>query len=138
MKLAVFMISAGMAGIGGALYGMAQGAVGGIDFLMFQSLPLLLLAVVGGITTATGALLGGLIFAILPVVQSEFPAVGGIVLLASGMAGILLGRNPNGIAQFLSETLRKVLPTRSRDREAAAPAAPAAAREEVGVAAAAG
>jgi branched-chain amino acid transport system permease protein len=135
VKLAVFMISAAMAGVGGAFFGMAQGAAGPLDFLMIRSLPLLLLAVVGGITTATGALIGGMSLAILPVIQSRVPAIGGLVLLTAGMAGILLGRNPNGIAQFVAEGLRRVLPGRTRaEEETAAVPAP----EEVRVAAAAG
>ena len=60
-KLAVFTLSAAMAGIGGAMFGGLQGSAGPTDFLMFQSLPVLLMAVIGGITTVSGGLIGGLL-----------------------------------------------------------------------------
>ena len=48
LKLAVFALSAAMAGVGGALYAGTLGSVGYERFNLFESLPLLLLAVVGG------------------------------------------------------------------------------------------
>src|SRR5439155_6731814 len=63
-KLVVFTISAGLAGFAGALFGALRGSANPTDFISFQSLPLLLLAMVGGVTSVTGALLGGLLFAI--------------------------------------------------------------------------
>lgn len=109
-KLAVFMLSAGMAGLAGALYGGLRSAAGPTDFLMFQSLPVLLMAVIGGITTVSGALIGGMIYALLPVVQDRFPSVAGLVFLIVGAAAVSLGRNPNGIAFFLAERIRLIVP----------------------------
>ncbi len=64
-KLAVFGGAAAIAGVGGALLGgvlqsvsSTQGVNTGYD--VFQSLALLVLAVIGGISTTSGALLGGL------------------------------------------------------------------------------
>src|SRR5437899_12994800 len=87
-KLAVFMIAAGMAGIGGALYGGLKTTAGSTDFLMLQSLPLLLLAVIGGITSVGGALVGGILFALPQLVSwawggnlpFPWPAVGAAAL----------------------------------------------------------
>jgi len=104
-KLAVFTLSAAMAGIGGAMFGGLQGSAGPTDFLMFQSLPVLLMAVIGGITTVSGGLIGGLLLAMLPVLQGEGPAVGGLVFLATGAAAVSLGRNPNGIAFLIAQLL---------------------------------
>jgi branched-chain amino acid transport system permease protein len=96
-KLTVFAISAGLAGLGGALYGQQQGLVGEPDFQLLLSLTLLLLAVVWGIRTMTGMLVAGLLFAFFPVIQSHFPALRDLLYLGTGLAAIGIGRNPNGI-----------------------------------------
>ena len=57
-----------MAGVGGALYAAALGTVSPDRFNFFDSLPLLLLAVVGGIGTAGGALFAGIVLYGIPLV----------------------------------------------------------------------
>jgi branched-chain amino acid transport system permease protein len=106
-KLAVFMIAAGIAGIGGALYGGLQTTAGSIDFLMLRSLPLLLLAVIGGITSVGGAFVGGLLYALPAIVPYAW--VNNLQFLWTGIAAITIGRNPNGLAFQISERLRKTL-----------------------------
>jgi branched-chain amino acid transport system permease protein len=95
------------------------------------------MAVVGGITTVTGALIGGSLYALLLTAQAKFPKAAGIVFLAVGVAAVALGRNPNGIAFFLHQQGRKILPKRRASPPMAEPIPPA--MEEVsGVAASAG
>lgn len=106
-RVMVFAISAGMAGLAGGLFAGMRVAIGSSDFLMFRSLPLLLLAVVGGITSVTGALIGGLALGLSPALQDAFPTLGGIVNLAIGAVAISLGRNPNGIAGMLFKVRRR-------------------------------
>ena len=106
-KLAVFTLSAGMAGLGGALYGGLRRTVGPDDFQMFTSLPILVLAVVGGVTTVVGPLFGGMFLAILPWIGSSRAALGKLAGLAPGLVGIGLGRNPDGIvAEFATQKAR--------------------------------
>ena len=109
-KLMVFMLSAAMAGLAGALYGGLKGSAGPIDFQMFQSLPILLLAVLGGITTASGALIGGLAFSFLGVLQAHFPSIGGLTYLLTGLGAVSIGRNPNGLSFVISQRLRQLFP----------------------------
>ncbi|HJP66389.1 MAG TPA: ABC transporter permease, partial [Actinomycetota bacterium] len=138
-KLAVFMLSAAMAGLGGALYGGVTQSVGQTQFLMFQSLPLLLLAVIGGITSVSGALIGGLFFGLQGLLQSKLPSVGGVFFLSVGFVAILLGRYPNGISQLIAENVRRFLPGRSSPPAGSDAATVRPATEEVQrVAAAAG
>jgi branched-chain amino acid transport system permease protein len=110
-KLVLFMASAGIAGLAGVLWaGLRQGA-GSSDFQVMASLPLLLLAVVCGVTTVSGALLGGFALMLLPVIQSgNGSAVGGGVLLVIGLAAVGLGRDPNGLVSFAITALRRVRP----------------------------
>ncbi|MBI2168042.1 MAG: ABC transporter permease [Actinobacteria bacterium] len=130
-KLAVFAISAAMAGLGGALLGGVKSVAGPTDFEVLQNLPILLLAVVGGITTVSGALIGGLSLAVLPVLQERVPDLAGIVFLLTGAAAVSLGRNPNGIAFFLAETFGRFVPWRRGSRGSAEAEAGPPATEEV-------
>jgi branched-chain amino acid transport system permease protein len=105
VKLAVFTLSAAMAGFGGALYGGALGAVGPQNFAFVQSLPLLLVAVVGGIGSAAGALAAGVLIGGLPMLVDAAPWFENVNRVLPGTLGITLGRNPNGIAYSVREAL---------------------------------
>jgi branched-chain amino acid transport system permease protein len=98
VKIAVFALSAGLAGLGGALYASQQGGISANDVPFFASLTLLLFVVVWGVRTVSGALLGGLTAAVLPVAQAHLPhAFTDLSGLAAGVGIILLGRSPDGV-----------------------------------------
>ncbi|GFJ96258.1 ABC transporter permease [Phytohabitans rumicis] len=100
-RVRLFALSAGIAGFAGGLYGGLRQTVAATDFQLFNSLPLLLLAVVAGVTSVSGAALGGMALMLLPVLASEFPALGGLVYLCVGIASVGLGRDPNGVVSHL-------------------------------------
>jgi len=102
-KLMVFALSAAMAGVGGAFYAAALGGVANSNFDFFASLPVLLLAVVGGIGTAGGALFAGIIQVGLPLVLAPVAALAEPLKLLPGLMGIGLGRNPNGVTGDMRE-----------------------------------
>lgn len=104
-KLVVFCISSAIAGLAGGLFGGVNVSVGTIDFESVNNVVLFLFAFVGGITTITGALIGGVLFALLPLVQSESPSLAGIVFATVAIAAVLLGKQPNGLAGLLFERL---------------------------------
>lgn len=110
-RVQLFALSAGMAGFAGGLFGGLRQTVAATDFQLFNSLPLLLLAVVAGVTSVTGAGIGGMLLMMLPVLASEVPAVGGLVFLIIGLASIGLGRDPNGIASHLFGLGRRIAPS---------------------------
>ena len=115
-KLVVFGASAFVAGVAGSLLGGLNAFVGEIQFEPINNVVLLLFAAVGGITTVTGALIGGLLFALLPLVQSEQPELAGLVFAGVAAGAIGLGRQPNGIAGLLYDGLagrRTARPERS-------------------------
>jgi branched-chain amino acid transport system permease protein len=103
LKLGVFSLSAAIAGVGGALYAGTLGSMGFERFSLFESLPLLLLSVVGGIGTATGALFAGLVLGGFPIAAGIWPFLGNLNRLLPGTMGIALGRNPNGAVQDIAE-----------------------------------
>ena len=70
-------------------------------FNFFQSLPLVLLAVVGGIGSAAGALVAGILLGGLPLMTEQFAWMANLEKILPGTMGIALGRNPNGVAHDL-------------------------------------
>jgi branched-chain amino acid transport system permease protein len=105
VRLAVFSLSAAMAGLGGALYGGTLSAVGPQNFAFAQSLPLLLLAVVGGVGTAAGALVAGVMMGGLPLLVDAAPWFENVNRVLPGTLGITIGRSPNGVAHSIREGL---------------------------------
>jgi branched-chain amino acid transport system permease protein len=106
-KLAVFALSSAIAGLAGALYGGLGFIAGQLDFEPLYNVLLFLFAFVGGITTVTGALLGGVLFAALPWVQSEKPELAGLVFAVIAAGAVALGRQPNGLAGMIFATWRR-------------------------------
>jgi branched-chain amino acid transport system permease protein len=125
-KLAVFTISAFIAGSAGALFGGLKATADAIQFDPINNIVLLLFAVVGGVTTVTGAFIGGGLFALLPYIQSEYPDYGGLVFAAVAAAVVALGRRPNGLAGMLYESLQGLRSTGRERPGSVGPIAPAA------------
>ena len=103
-RVGLFGLSAGIAGLAGALYAGLRGTIGAADFQFFNSLPLLLLAVVFGVTSVTGAALGGIGLMLLPVLRAEEFAgipLGGVMFIVIGAGAVFAGRDPNGLASLL-------------------------------------
>jgi len=111
-KLQVFMLSAGIAGLGGAMLGMLQKSAGPSSFDALASLPILLMAVGGGVSMVSGALLGGLVYGAFPVIADAVPALSNLLLVAPGLVGISLGRNPNGAASEIGSRVRDAIERR--------------------------
>jgi branched-chain amino acid transport system permease protein len=109
-KLLVFSMSAAMAGVGGAIYGGTAGTVTADRFSFFESLPLLLLAVVGGIGAVGGAMFAGLVLYGLPLAAASVAWFANPARVLPGTMGIGLGSNPNGVVPDLAarfEPLRR-------------------------------
>lgn len=100
-RVGLFGLSAGMAGLAGGLFAGLRGTIGAADFQLFNSLPLLLLAVVCGVTSVTGAAMGGVGLMLLPVLQSSRPELAGLVFAVLGFGAVALGRDPNGLANLV-------------------------------------
>jgi branched-chain amino acid transport system permease protein len=92
-KVAVFAISAGLAGLGGALWGTLQTTVGTTDFDIFSGVMFLLFLVVWSVRTVSGAFLASLTFAVF----TNVPGLSKVEGLFAGAGIILIGRAANGI-----------------------------------------
>jgi branched-chain amino acid transport system permease protein len=109
-RLAVFTLSAAIAGFGGALFGTQLRSITPTRFDFVTGLPIFMLTVVGGAGLVGGALFAGAsLYGIIPVLASfgEFFKKLGTVL--PGLIGVGLGRNPSGATQEMRES---VLPVR--------------------------
>jgi branched-chain amino acid transport system permease protein len=102
-KLAAFAISAGIASCAGALAG---DKVNPQQFDFMQSLPLVLLAVVGGVGTVGGALFGGMLLGGNSILATVMPAMSNVSKIAPGAIGATLGRNPDGAAVQTADAYR--------------------------------
>jgi branched-chain amino acid transport system permease protein len=97
-KLVVFALSAAIAGMAGAMFGAASSVADSTDFMMFFSLLVLAAVAVGGASTPSGALLGGLVLGYFSL-EVEY--------LLIGAAGVILGANPEGLMPFIYLRVRQ-------------------------------
>ncbi|HZZ96700.1 MAG TPA: ABC transporter permease, partial [Jatrophihabitantaceae bacterium] len=109
-RVGLFSLASGIAGLGGALIAGLRGTVSALDFQPIVGLLLLLLAVVCGVTSMTGAFVGGFLLMLLPVLQSQFPALGGLEFLIIGIGAVSLGRDPNGLANMIFKAGARLSP----------------------------
>ncbi|WP_332642540.1 branched-chain amino acid ABC transporter permease [Aeromicrobium sp.] len=108
LRVGLFAASAGIAGFAGALFAGLRGTIVAFDFQFFASLLLLLMAVVWGVTSVTGAALGGIFLMYLPVAQSDSPSIAGLLFLLLGVGAVILARDPNGLANKLFQIPGKI------------------------------
>ncbi|WP_426571947.1 ABC transporter permease subunit [Aquihabitans sp. McL0605] len=117
LKLQVFALSAAIAGLGGALLGGWRGKVGTEQFSLLQGalpgLPLVLMAVVGGIAAIAGVLLGAMLYAMFPLIGDSLPALQNVMTILPGLAGISLAANPDGAVAQTIDHLRAARRRRS-------------------------
>jgi branched-chain amino acid transport system permease protein len=99
MRVGLFAASAGIAGLGGALFAGLRGTIVADDFMYFQSLLVLLVAVVWGVTSVTGVAIGGVFLMYLR--YEADPALAGILFVVLGVGAVIIGRDPNGLANKL-------------------------------------
>jgi branched-chain amino acid transport system permease protein len=100
-RVGLFALSAGLSGLGGALYAGLRQNIGAGDFIYFNSLLLLLFAVVAGVTSVTGAVLGGVALTALPELMANYASVGALFYVAIAVCAILLAKDQNGVSGYL-------------------------------------
>jgi branched-chain amino acid transport system permease protein len=101
-KVGVFALSAGIAGLGGALYAMQQHSVTAGQFNLVAGLPIFLVAVIGGLASVGDGLFTGTAFVgPLNAMVAVAPWSLNLAAILPGLAGIGLGRNPDGITPAL-------------------------------------
>ena len=108
-KLAVFSLSAAMAGLAGVLYGGLRGSVGSNDFLFLYSLAALLLLAIWGLDSVAAAVAAGISFTIVSsTIQPHFPHIPSLLYLLTGLGAIGIAANPRGTMSRLSEAVDRL------------------------------
>ncbi len=102
-KLAVFVMSAALAGLGGALLGGVNFIAEPNDYQMLLSLSMLLLVTVWGVRSVSGVLIAGVAFYLIPYFVNENYAW---LYLLTGLGAIGISRNPEGVVGDLISRLR--------------------------------
>ncbi|MFF5141505.1 ABC transporter permease [Streptomyces sp. NPDC013157] len=96
-KVAVFALSSGIAGLGGALYGMQQRAVTAEQFNLVAGLPIFLVAVIGGLGAVGDGLFAGTAYLGPNALTGVASWTQNIVTVLPALAGMGLGHSPEGI-----------------------------------------
>jgi branched-chain amino acid transport system permease protein len=114
-KLAVFAVSAAIAGIGGAVLAGSQQSAAQDGFSFIGGLPILLVMVVGGSALSGSAVLtglflaGGAVLALTPLGDGTATGTGAIVRsILIGVVALAMARNPNGVVSWLRRTFSPV------------------------------
>ncbi|MCU1376495.1 MAG: inner-rane translocator, partial [Actinomycetia bacterium] len=128
LKLLVFMLSAAIAGVGGALMSAQLGSVDINRFDVFLSLSLLMLTVVGGVGYVSGALFGGIILGVAfgalsntttklgvdhASLKGLFDFAGDFVTVLPATIGITMAKNPNGAVHDIVTNFRAMAKARN-------------------------
>jgi len=127
-KVVVYMLSAAIAGFAGALFAMHSAVISAGSFTMLASIPVLVLAVIGGVATIGGTLVSNLGFAVIQD-SAKSAVLRTLELVGPGFAAMILGKRPNGIVPDLAADLRSkgrprphaLPPTSPSDTEPASP-----------------
>ena len=123
LRVVAFALSAGLAGVGGALYGSLEGSLSPDAFNYQFSLVFLVVAAIVGLGSVSGAVVAGLVFAALQTEVATFPArFSGILPVVFGLATLSYTRHPEGVVDFLGGGVLRFLARRRRgDRSDGAP-----------------
>ena len=129
-KIGVFVLSAAMAGFGGALLGLQLGTLNVLQFELLVGLPIVLLLVVGGVSLPAAALFGGVNTVLFIVVKDRWDLswLAALEVLGPGIMAVAMVANPTGAVAEIGRGFARFLPWRA-DARAEHAAEAAAARE---------
>ncbi|MCX5215439.1 ABC transporter permease [Kitasatospora sp. NBC_00240] len=116
VKLAVYALSSAVAGFAGAILAVHRKQVDAGEFSMLANLPVVLLLVIAGITTVSGALLGGFLFMALAVMQSTWqsPLFQTLGFLGPGLVVVAVAYTGDGAAPAIAAAIGRLRPSQLR------------------------
>ncbi len=101
LRIIAFALAAGIAGVGGALYGSLQQTVSPNDFNYLFSLVFVVVVATIGVYSVAGAIEAGLAYAVLQSVISNLPSrFGSLLAVIFGLAALTYVRHPEGVVAF--------------------------------------
>jgi ABC-type branched-subunit amino acid transport system permease subunit len=100
-KVTVFALSAGIAGLGGALYASVQTTVGATDFSYVLSLAYVVAVITTGATTVEGAVQAGVGLAVLQQILNYLPSrLNGIEFVLFAFGTVTYAAHPEGVLEY--------------------------------------
>jgi ABC-type branched-subunit amino acid transport system permease subunit/MFS family permease len=112
LRLAIFTLSAAMAGFAGGLLGSLSTIVAPTSYTSFTSFFWLVIVLVIGVYTIRGAVTAGVVFVLLPELLSHLPETLQLLqFVLFGVGVVSLAKHPEGALEFLLNT-----PARLRER----------------------
>jgi ABC-type branched-subunit amino acid transport system permease subunit len=100
-KVTVFALSAGLAGLGGALYASVQTTVGSTDFSYVLSLAYVVAVITTGATTVEGAVQAGVGLAVLQQILNYLPSrLEGIEFVLFAFGTVTYAAHPEGVLEY--------------------------------------
>jgi branched-subunit amino acid ABC-type transport system permease component len=111
-RVGIFAVGSAIGGLGGALVGIEQGAVGISDFALLIGLVWLAVVVTVGVRGYRGALIAGLMFTIFPALFQyvHVSGIGQLPTVLFGLGAIGLAREPRGFLYEVEMRLRRRRP----------------------------
>lgn len=124
VKIITFGVSAGVAGMGGAIFALNAGRVNPTSFTLAVSIYFLVAVVIGGAATVTGPAIGALVYGlfvdfIAPELPERFKAATPVILGVLLIAQMLVA--PTGVVGGYRQLLAKIAARRGSDPPPAAP-----------------
>jgi ABC-type branched-subunit amino acid transport system permease subunit len=101
-KITVFALSAGVAGLGGAVFGSLEGNISSTDFAYELSLAFVVVVITTGTFTVEGAVQAGMGFALFQFIldYSVFSRIQGIEFVLFAFGAFTYAKHPEGIVEF--------------------------------------
>jgi ABC-type branched-subunit amino acid transport system permease subunit len=102
-KITVFALSAGLAGLGGAMYGSLQQTVSPADFNYQYSLVFVVVVVTTGVGSVEGAIQAGMGFVVVQQLLSYLPArvgAGSLTALLFALGALTYAAHPEGVVEY--------------------------------------
>jgi branched-subunit amino acid ABC-type transport system permease component len=101
LKITVFALAAGLAGVGGALYGSLQGTVSPNDFNSLLSLVFMVVVVTTGVYTVEGAIQAGMAYVILYQLLDYLPSQWrNLFPILFGLGAVTYALHPEGVVEW--------------------------------------
>lgn len=102
LRVIAFMLSAALAGVGGALYASLEQTVSPTDFNYEFSLIFVVIVATIGVYSVAGAIEAGLAYTVLQQLTSNLPGrFGSLVALIFGLAAVTYVRHPEGAVEYV-------------------------------------
>ncbi|MFE3453085.1 ATP-binding cassette domain-containing protein [Nonomuraea sp. NPDC059194] len=117
-KIMLFALASAIAGLGGVLYATSKGSITATDLPAFAGFVWLAVVVLQGVRRIGGAVLGGLVAAVLPELLAGWEVSAHVGAILFGTGGMILAKHPDGVLAQLAEArhrrrTRAAAPTRT-------------------------